>query len=147
MAMKNIDTFDILTGYILGELYESFPICKEINLELFLINNESIDNTEKNQLILSETLFWLRDNDFLTFPIPEEKPLRRHTGAMAYPQFSCIVLTAKGLAVLKKVPKSVDRKDKDKGLGEHIIDVVKMGTKEQLSNLVGSVLATAIKAL
>lgn len=145
MALKNIDIFDIFTGYVLGELYESFPICIEINLQDFIKKTDGIDNTEKNQLILSETLFWLQDNNFLDFPIPNEKPLKRFDGALAYPQFSCVVLTAKGLEVLKKVPKSLN--DKEKGMGEHLMEAAKTGTKHAISELVGSVLSTAIKAM
>lgn len=143
MAMKNIESFDKCVGYVLGELYENFPICVRINLKEFLQKNKH-DVNDKEELILSETLFWLRDNNFLIFTHPEEKDVSHFQEVRAFPQFTCVVLTAKGLDVLKKAPKSIKE---NKGIGEHIMEAVNTGAKEQLSNLVGTVLSTAIKAL
>ena len=140
MAMKNIETFDKCVGYVLGELYENFPICITINLKLFLEKNKH-DVNDKEELILSETIFWLRDSDFLTFSNPLEKDVTHFQEVRASPQFTCVVLTAKGLDVLKKVPTSLKE---NKGMGEFILEAVNTGAKETLSGLVGSVLATAI---
>ena len=144
MALRNIDTFDVMTGYILGDLYENFPICIKINLEIFLNENDKCENTDKNKLILSETLFWLRDNNFLTFITPEEKEVSFFDGVKPFPEFSCVVLTAKGLDVLKKVPSQIKER---KGVGEFLMEATKKGTMENISELVSTVLSTAIKAL
>jgi hypothetical protein len=140
MAMKNIESFDKCVGYVFGELYENFPICVSINLKQFLQKNKH-DVNDKEELILSETLFWLRDNNFLVFTHPKEKDVSHFQEVRAFPQFSCVVLSAKGLDVLKKVPKSIRE---GKGIGEHIMEAVSTGAKEQLSTLVGVALSSAI---
>ncbi len=139
MAMKNIETFDKMVGYVFSELYESFPICLEIKANPFLKKIEM--HSEKNELILSETLFWLRESGFITFKSPIEKSISKMDGVIPHPLFSCVVLTAKGLEILKKIPKSVDE---EKGIGEEIIDAVKIGAKDRISQLVSSALSIAM---
>lgn len=133
--LKNIEVFDILVGCVFSELYENFPVCKEIKTEPFLkkIEMYSIENV----LILSETLFWLRDSGFITFKSPNEKNISKMEGTIAFPTFSCVVLSAKGLEILKKVPKSID----EKGLGDEMIEAVKLGAKDRISELVSSALS------
>lgn len=135
MIMKNIETFDMMVGYVFSELYESFPVCLEIKVNPFLKKIEM--HSEKNELILSETLFWLRDSGFINFSNPIEKNISKMNGTIPYPIFSCVVLSAKGLEILKKVPKSVNGEG---GIGEEIVDAVKIGAKDSISQLVGTAL-------
>ena len=138
MALKNIETFDKFVGYILADLYQSFPVCKEVQVSYFA---KKCDMGGED-LILSETLFWLQDTGFLTFTGPKEKHIRRMEEVTTFPIFSCIVLTAKGLETLKKTPKSIDKK---KGIGENIIDAVQRGAKAELSELVSDMLSMTYK--
>jgi len=110
--MKNIELFDIAVVHFANVLYENFPICIDINIyeevqkEPFASLKEE-DLTKR--LVISETLFWLEENDFLKF----EKPTQREPFTMPhdpYPFFQCVRLTAKGLTILKSPPKTIEEK-------------------------------------
>ena len=120
MALKNIELFDLLIPYLASELYEAFPLCKNINLANILENEElkNVDLPEKEKvLILSEAIFWLEENSFLLFSAPSKRP---NTG-VAYPAFKCVRLTAKGINILKSTPSSMIN---DKSIGQKINESV-----------------------
>jgi|GEM_PF-2090538 len=135
---KSIETFDILTGYLFSQLYENFPICQEIKAKSFLAKCEL--EFRDNELIFSETLFWLRDNGFIAFRSPKEKTISKLDGTIPYPIFSCVELTIKGLNALKKFPNSINS---NKSIGEEIIEAIKDGTKDKIKEFVGNILSLA----
>lgn len=145
MALKNIELFDTFTGVILKELYENFPVCLDIKVDQMVAdNNEGLENVERDrkELILSETLFWLQDSEFITFKAPDGK-MFTYDGHQRSNFFMCCVLTAKGLEVLKKIPKRLDS-SKQKSIGEELIEAVKAGAKKQISDVVGAALSQII---
>jgi len=127
MKDDNIKTFDKFVGYIFAELYSAFPICIKINVSEFL---EKIKcGGEEEALIFSETMFWLRDAGFLSFRTPEDKEVFHMEGVIASPRFGCVVLSAKGLEILKKTPKTIE---KSESIGDIIRNAVKDGVKTKL---------------
>jgi hypothetical protein len=145
VQVKNIDMFDIFTGYIFKELYENFPVCFDVNTTDVVekINGEMAKyDTDKKELIFSETMFWLQDSGFITFKAPGEKVITMDSGVCAFPSFMCCVLTAKGLEVLKKVPKAITKR---KTIGEELSEAVKGGMRSKISEYVGVALSQVIK--
>jgi len=121
MALKNIELFDLLIPYLANDLYERFPLCKDIILKNILENREikEVDITyEQKELILSEALFWLEENNFLKF----EAPSQRAGADIAYPSFTCVRLTATGINILKTTPDAIRE---TRTIGEMLHDTVK----------------------
>ena len=134
--MKNIELFDIYVGYIFDKLYDDFPICKDFDTRKCVqeINGATADiDAKRKEFVFSETLFWLRENGLITFEKPEERIITIGGGLEPYPYFTCARLTAKGLAILKKVPESISDK---KTIGEELAEAVKNGFKERITDLV-----------
>lgn len=127
MKDDNIKTFDKFVGYISAELYTAFPVCIKINVCEFLKKIKC--EGEEEELIFSETMFWLRGAGFLSFVSPDEKEIFPMEGVVASLQFSCVVLSAKGLEILKKTPKSVESKE---SIGEMVKNAIKEGSKAKM---------------
>ena len=134
--MKNIELFDIYVGYIFNALYEDFPVCKDFDTPKCVkeINGQTADiETRRKEFVFSETLFWLQENGIVEIEKPDRRLITIGSGLEPYPYFTCVRLTAKGLAILKKTPQSIST---DKTLGEEITEAVKNGFKERITDLV-----------
>jgi len=133
MTSSNVERFDRLTGGVFGKLYQSFPVPIELNINDFtsLITPLKETYEEDQTLNASEffysTLSWLKDSGYITY-------LNN-----ALDNTSCYgcVLTAKGLEVLKAVPKSVD----GDSLGGQLADAVKEGAMGKLKELASEALS------
>ena len=142
---KNIDIFNKYTGEILKLLYENFPVCYDLNIS-DIINNTSIKTTyaqDKIELICSETVYWLRDSGFITFAQPQEK-LHSIMRYEATPQFMCVILTAKGLEILKQTPDSIKPKET---LGDKLVEAVSKNASTVVSDIVSTAISGSIKFL
>lgn len=131
MAMKNIELFDLMVPYLASVLYEAFPLCIDLNLYKLLENDEikraGVDD-DKKLLILSEAMFWLEENRFLRF----SAPTKRSDTDVAYPAFSCVRLTAKGVGILKETPSSIMS---EPTIGDKISESVKKKIVEKVPEL------------
>lgn len=140
--MKNIEMFDIFTGYIFKELYENFPIPLVMESEDMI---RSIPKTalpveaDNGTLIFSETMFWLEDSGFIRFQSPKKSTPIMNLEPYTY--FHMVTLTAKGLEVMKRVPKSLRREN---SIGDDIVEAAKSGIKTKLSDLVAAALSQVI---
>ena len=71
--MTNIQLFDLSVLYVSNMLYKNFPKCIDINLyeevEKEHFKNAHYKEDEK-LTVISETIFWLYENDFLAFSTP-----------------------------------------------------------------------------
>jgi len=105
--MKNIEFFDVCVAHIANRLYDDFPRCvdistdKETNHPYF----ENVKLFKDRALIMTHTLFWLRENGFLEFTEPKGKPTGRDE---CTEMFYCVRLTSKGLMILKSPPQSIE---------------------------------------
>ena len=108
--MTNIQSFDTTVLYYSDLLYKSFPRCIEINVYEEVTKEpfeQMYKDTMETQTLISETLLWLEENDFLRFTTPSERSYRLEDNVF----FGCVRLTAKGLAILKSPPPSIKSKD------------------------------------
>ena len=134
--MKNIELFDIYVGYIFNALYEDFPVCKDFDTPKCVkeINGATADiDTKRKEFVFSETLFWLKENGIVEIEKPQNRLIAMNVGLEPYPYFTCVRLTAKGLAILKKTPESISDK---KTIGEELTEAVKNGFKERITDMV-----------
>ncbi|WP_281952008.1 hypothetical protein [Nitrosophilus kaiyonis] len=134
--MKNIELFDIYVGYIFNKLYDDFPVCKDFDTTKCVkeINGATANiDTKRKEYVFSETLFWLKENGIIEIEKPHQRTITIGTGLEPFPYFTCVRLTAKGLAILKKVPDSISDK---KTIGEEITEAVKNGFKERVTDMV-----------
>jgi len=104
---ENIINFDKTVLYFSEMLYKSFPRCIEIDvyveLKKEMFQRMYKDETDR-QVLIAETILWLEENDFLKFETPQERAYRITDNTF----FGCVRLTAKGLAILKSPPKSIN---------------------------------------
>lgn len=146
--MNNIKLFDAYTAEIFKILYENFPVCKDIKPHE-IVNRIEAGNQERpigdipvaERQICSSALHWLRDNNLISVYAPNKKTFTASNDVSMDELFTCVVLTAKGLAVLKQVPKSIQT---GVSLGEEISDAVKKGMISKASELVGVALGGVI---
>jgi len=128
MAMNNIALFDLYVGKILAKLYNTFPLKVEIDVcEMtgLSIDEESM-NIPKECQIFNDTMEWLHESGYLYYQ-------------QSYPYaFSRVVLSAKGLEVLKSTPQSLQQKD---GIGETLRDAVAHGKNELIRLSVNTILS------
>ncbi|GHV59031.1 hypothetical protein FACS1894103_1600 [Campylobacterota bacterium] len=152
--MTNIDKFDHFTGLIFAKLYKSFPVYQNINIVGFLESdykaiiessggNFEVEKDRMDSLVLSETLFWLRDSGFIDFVFPPKKSM---AGRDIVPssEFLGTTLTAKGLETLKRTPKTVNGA---KSLGEAFIGTAKELSLDSVKMLVSEALGVGASIL
>jgi len=141
IKMSNIKLFDAYTAEIFKILYENFPVCKDIKPHE-IVNRIEVKYKERpigdipmiERQICSSALHWLRDNNLISVYAPSKKTFSTSDDVSMDELFTCVVLTAKGLAVLKQVPQSLQT---GVSLGEEISDAVKKGMLNKASELVG----------
>ncbi|WP_324172000.1 hypothetical protein [Sulfurimonas sp.] len=114
----NSELFDCFTGRILGELYESFPVKKVLDIRSF--DTEPCVEFYKTsphdmEEILKGTIEFLEENELITF----DRSKNGWQGGF----FSGATLSLKGLQLLKKAPKSIE-KDYE-SIGDKLIKAVK----------------------
>ena len=131
---ENIKIFDRAVLFYADKLYKEFPVC--INLNLYEDKEEEtfLDirvNKTKLLFILSETLFWLQENNFLTFEKPDKRSLVNNIEPQC--NFLCVRLTAKGVTILKTPPSSLTKES----LGEVIGEKLQTAIKEKLYSKIG----------
>jgi hypothetical protein len=134
---RNIEKFDLLAGRILADLYERFPLRIFVAADAYgvdarklfsidgIINRDIADELE----FFCSTLRWLYEAGYLSYK-----------GEAQAGVFSGVVLSARGLEVLKAMPKTVSP---DKPLGEHLRDTVRSGATHALKNGVAAAMSAA----
>lgn len=133
MALKNIELFDLYVGKIFVKLYENFPLridispCKMIGKEI----NEDTLEAPKECDIFIDTMIWLEESGYIKYSSQEGNHY-----------FLKVVLTAKGLELLKAVPPSVETK---KGIGERLTTLSKIGSEEAIKEAVNIMLSMGVK--
>lgn len=142
MEEKNIDLFNRYTGSILKLLYENFPVCYGIST-LDIVEDTLIDK-DKKELVCSETMFWLKDSGFITFVSPKDKTISLDSGTVAYYKFSCAVLTAKGLEILKQIPQSIKPRET---LGDKLVEAVSKNAPTMVTDIVSTAISGSLKFL
>ena len=130
--MKNIELFDLYTGYTLNLLYENFPVCIDLDLpkEIKKITNQQ--HTDNELLVYSETLFWLKDSGYIKFEKPEKRSISL-TGLHPFSYFTCTTLTTKGLSILKKIPDSINS---DKNIAQELKEAITNNLSSRISDIV-----------
>ncbi len=123
--MDNILLFDLFSGIVFEKLYKNFPKCVHIETEKILKEFANELNEFKNfdfneqGIIFSETLYWLKNNNFIRF-----KETHKRVEPLFVYDFFCVELTIKGLNLLKSpLPEIVNKKS----LGDEIVENFKKG--------------------
>lgn len=135
--MSNINQFDEYVGRVFGMLYESFPIPTDLNVGDVLgvpdlYSGSGIPpemDIEAN--IATHSVIWLADTGYI-----------KMTGSGGN-EFFDLILTEKGLEVLKATPASLTHQSLP--LGKQIAAAVKSGAKETLRTLVNQALSAGVK--
>jgi len=132
---SNMERFDLLTGAVFAELYESFPEPLILDPYHFLtqIAPEGQDKDVQNEQafgaieFFGHTIDWLTRTGYLTHNTTVRSDLSI---------FENCVLTAKGLEVLKALPDSITGKT----LGSQLHDAAKNGLLDSVKSLAGKAL-------
>ena len=144
--MINIELFDTYTAEIFTILYENFPVSKDIKThEIVKSVKTDPETSDRNLQICSSTMHWLRDSGMVSVYAPSKKTFSTSDDVGIDYLFTCVVLTAKGLEILKQTPKSVQRGGAS--LGEEISSAVKKGMREEASELVGLALGGIVRGV
>jgi len=138
MAVSNIEKFDEITGKIFAELYQSFPLPKMLMAGAMVENAMQYDErygtevpTEDAEFFIA-TADWLMQAGYLTCkPYP-------------YLRVDDAILTAKGLEVLKAIPKSIASTT---SIGEQLATTAKEGGKEVARGLVSEALGLGARII
>lgn len=135
--MSNISSFDEYAGRVFALLYESFPIPVDLTIgdilgqqDLYMhhgIPPEMMTECE----IASHTVQWLASAGYLSMQAGNGN------------DFFSLVLTEKGLEVMKAIPGAIDSQSQP--LGKQISTALKTGTKETLKLLTNQALAIGVK--
>ncbi len=138
MAVSNIEKFDDITGKIFAELYQSFPLPQLLLPSSFVENAMQFDERYGTEVPTDDAEFfiataeWLMHAGYITC-----KPCR-------YIRIDDAVLTAKGLEVLKAIPKSVTSTS---SIGEQLAASAKEGGKEVTRGLVSEAFGLGVRIL
>jgi hypothetical protein len=132
MTTSNIERFDEITGRLLGALYENFPVPRSLLIEHFVTDGYSYcaavdaDSPNDKGSFFIACVDWLDKAGFIN---TNGRDPRRGFG-------DC-VLTAKGLEILKAVPKSLDG---SQSIGEQLVEATKSGMSDQVRDLTNNLL-------
>lgn len=133
MTTSNIQRFDEITGQVLGALYESFPVPRQVLIEQFIedgtTHNEflGVDTANSEGKFFLACIEWLSESGYFRYA---EKA---HGAGVLQ-----AVLTTKGLEALKATPASLTS---GPSLGDQLVDATKSGTKSILGSIAGEVLS------
>ena len=137
--MNNIETFNRSAAYIFAELYQSFPIPKDIPLnpapdEIFKDikddNNTAVE-AHNRIMVFQETAKWLIEADYIWGNVEATSQLHN------------AVLSRKGLEALKSIPKAL-LPSRKKPLGEQMRVFIKDGSYKLLSKAVDQALSNGL---
>ena len=149
--MSNIALFDAYVAEIFKILYESFPVCEDIRVADIVQrieegNRQRVDGDipVKERQICSASLHWLRDNGLISVYYPQKKSFTTSDNMSMDELFTCVVLTAKGLAVLKQVPQSIKE---GSSIGDEISMALKEGMLSKARELVGVALGSLVNGV
>ena len=132
---SNMERFDLLTGAVFAELFESFPEPVLLDPYAFLSQmapdgqEEDVQREQAYTAIefFGHTIDWLARTGYLTHSLQTQRELSL---------FENCVLTAKGLEVLKALPDSITGKT----LGSQLQDAAKAGLLDSIKSLTGKAL-------
>lgn len=125
--MSNLDRFNEITAKVFADCYSSFPV------PLYFRQSEYVEEAgdAEPDLLFSSTLEWLKKHDYLFFKCPE----------IGGTEYWDVQLTEKGLAVLNAVPDALKEK---KTVGDRVIEVVKTGSKELMSECIRQIVRATV---
>jgi hypothetical protein len=137
MTTSNIEKFDVTVGKAFALLYESFPLPRPLLAGAFVGEDNVIDKTSFTEAELTNdaeffmaSIQWLIDAEYIS---SKERWLIG---------FREVVLTAKGLEVLKAVPDSLQGP-----IGERLAAAAKTEGREVIRSLVGQALGMGLQVL
>lgn len=135
--MSNISSFDEYAGRVFALLYESFPIPLDLTIgevlgkqDLYMQHGIPAEMMTECE-IASHTVQWLAKAGYLSMQAGNGN------------DFFHLVLTEKGLEVMKAIPGVIDSQSQP--LGKQISTALKAGTKETLKLLTNQALAIGVK--
>ncbi|AMR77288.1 hypothetical protein [Cupriavidus nantongensis] len=141
MTPQNIEKFDEIAGKIFAALYESFPVARKLDAKefveggfdaaYFVQERTGLHLRTKEGDFFESTIVWLTAAGYIQGVSKEREP-RPHD----------IILTPKGLEVLKAVPGSLTNSPT---LGERMLGATKAGGKEVMRAAVKEALSLGIK--
>ena len=111
--MNNIDEFNHYVALIMGDLYASFPVKKDIELSSYPSNRDDFDEAFDSMIIATSTAQFLCEEGLIKCDEINQQ---------------CVInaiLSTKGLSVLSKVPISVKNKQT---IGEKLTTISKATT-------------------
>lgn len=118
-SLKNIKFFDACVVFIANKLYEEFPRCVDMDTSITLSDDyfKAYRVLRDSELVMTHTLFWLKENGFLTFTEPKGQPTSQDECNI---YFSCVRLTVKGFTILKSPPPECMEENTKQSLGSVI---------------------------
>ena len=127
--MKNIDRFNQYTARLFADLYASFPMPCDISYFEWL--DQDALETDRDELAFCEvTIRWLEDAGYI------------HVGVRDVEGAYGIVLTAKGMEMMKVVPQSVKTK---KSVGDALVGAVRDGMRVSAAQIVSRAFTEVFK--
>ncbi|UJD80104.1 hypothetical protein FS595_10500 [Serratia rubidaea] len=135
--MSNISSFDEYAGRVFALLYESFPIPLDLTIgdilgqqDMYMQHGIPAEMMTECE-IASYTVQWLASAGYLCMQAGNGN------------DFFHLVLTEKGLEVMKAIPGAIDSQSQP--LGKQISAALKTGAKETLKILTNQALAIGVK--
>lgn len=131
MAVSNIEKFDDIASRIFAELYQSFPIPRNLRTDDYLDNETRWDETYKQDVFVDSgeffeaTVNWLMAAGYFTGSFNH------------YSRVEDAVLTSKGLEVLRATPASLKG---GPSIGEQLAGAAKAGGAETMRGLLSEAL-------
>lgn len=151
--MKNIERFNLYTAYLLGKLYDEFPVARAIDTRQVIAalalplqeSDAKRDAVAKENTFVSQTLQWLVDTEYL---------IMRETGT----HVRRYVLSPRAFEALNATLSALEGRSAEpdeKSVGEILSEVAadtgkemaKETWKQATSQIVGQVIGHAVKAL
>lgn len=138
MAVSNIEKFDEITGKIFAELYLSFPLPKMLMAGAIVENAMQYDERYGTEVPTEDAEFFIATADWLM--------QAGYLTCKTYPYLRVdnAILTAKGLEVLKAIPKSIASTT---SIGEQLATTAKEGGKEVARGLVSEALGLGARII
>jgi hypothetical protein len=138
MASSNIELFDEFAGKIFARLYENFPIPIDLNSKDFLPPTIREGGDVDSDGRLHHIRFFYATTQWLASAGYTNSPDKKNSYS------NDVVLTAKGLEVLKGSPSSLNA---GPSIGEQLVEAAKEEGKDTLKNLVKEALSLGIKLI
>lgn len=128
---ENIDLFDIYAGRILNELLSSFPIPYDLEVPKLTIDRLNDEDEKKHKEIIYHTINWLGEEDFIRYNVK----------TLGMELFTNVLLTSKGLEVLKQTPKNLSD---NPTLATHLKKAVATGKEELIKQAVNAIFSASL---